>query len=527
MKLKWLVWLCLPLFTNAQTDTVTGPLGEKFAVKTVARNLSDPWEITYGPDKHLWITEARGYRVSRIHPRTGEKQILLNLSNRKNFQRYDVIADSLDGGKPWPQSGLMGMAVHPLLQKGMPYVYVAYLYYFEGADQSGTGCLPGRKGCIFRTRIERYQYDSIAHTLTNPVTICESIPGSNDHNGGRLIIAPVNQQYFLFYSVGDMGAGQYDNAGRENHAQDEMSYEGKILRFHTLPDSSAAGPNAWIPADNPFNPSQQHRNAVWSVGHRNPQGLVHHPATGKLYEVEHGPFSDDEINMIERGKNYGHPLVIGYNDGNYNQLAAGATADSTLPGKWHTSYPFIHSEQENARAIGPDYRNPMNSLYPAAGRMLSALLPKIITGNNENKEWLSEAPAGMTLYTSNAIPGWHNSLLIATLKGGRLVRLQLNNTGDSIISDTVMYFRDQVRYRDVAVSADGWKIYLATDSATRSSGPSGDKGIEYENRGVILEFTYIGKSKPAAPPVPAPVPVSGSASPLIPAHRYYSYNEVP
>lgn len=524
MKLQWLALLLIPFITNAQTDTVTGPLGEKFTVRTVARNLSDPWEVTYGPDKYLWITEARGYRISRIHPRTGEKQVLLDLSGRKNFQRYDLIADSLDGGKPWPQSGLMGMAVHPLLQKGMPYVYVAYLYQFEGADQSGTGCLPGRKGCFFRTRIERYRYDSVLHTLTDPVTICERIPGSNDHNGGRLIIAPVNEQYYLFYSVGDMGAGQYDNAGRENHAQNEMIYEGKILRFHTRPDSSIGGEHAWIPADNPFNTRQ--RNAVWSLGHRNPQGLVYNPLTQKLYEVEHGPFSDDEINLIEKGKNYGHPLVIGYNDGNYNQLAAGATADSTLPGKWHTTYPFIRSEQENAQAIGPDYRNPMNSLYPAAGRMLSALLPRIITGNNENKEWLSEAPSGMALYTSNAIPGWHNCLLIATLKGGRMVRLQLNNTGDSIISDTIMYFKDQVRYRDVAISADGWKIYLATDSATRSSGPSGDKGIEYENRGVILEYTFTGMSK-STPPAQAPVPAAGAASPATPAHRYDSYNDGP
>lgn len=517
MKGLLIVWLLLPLMAIAQTDTVTGPLGEKFTVRTVANNLSDPWEVTNGPDNFLWITEARGYRVSRINPRNGDKKVLLDINSQKNFDRYDLIPDSVDGGKPWPQSGLMGMAVHPRLLTGMPYVYIAYLCYFEGATAQGTGCLPGRKGCMFRTRIVRYTYHATAQTLSDPVTICETIPGSNDHNGGRLIIAHTGEQYFLFYSVGDMGAGQYDNAGRPNHAQNPQVYEGKILRFHTVPDDSITGPERWIPADNPFN--NQQRNAVWSMGHRNPQGLVYAENTGRLYEVEHGPFSDDEINLIQPGKNYGHPLVIGYNDGNYNQLAAGATADSSLPGKWHTTYPLIVSEQENARAIGAAYRNPLNSLYPAAGRMLSALLPKIIMGDNENKEWLSEAPSGMTLYTSTAIPGWQNSLLIATLKGGRLMRLRLNNTGDSIISDTIMYFKDQVRYRDVAVSADGWKIYLATDSATRSSGPTGDKGVTYEHRGTLLEFTYMGRSATPRPPAPAPLPANHTASPAAPARR--------
>lgn len=524
MKGLTFVWLLLPLIALSQKDTVTGAPGEKFTVRTVAQNLSDPWELTYGPDNYLWITEARGYRVSRIHPRTGEKNVLLDINDQKNFLRYDLIADSADGGKPWPQSGLMGMAVHPLLLKGMPYVYIAYLYHFNGAADKGNGCLPGKKGCIFRTRIARYTYDSAMQILINPVTICETIPGSNDHNGGRLVIGKQHNQYYLFYSVGDMGAGQYDNAGRTNYAQNPQVYEGKILRFNAMPDSSIAAAESWIPADNPFNNHQ--RNAVWSVGHRNPQGLVYAAATGKLYEVEHGPFSDDEINLIQAGKNYGHPLVIGYNDGNYNQLAAGATTDSSLPGKWHTTYPLIISEQENARAIGEAYRNPMNSLYPAANRMLSALLPRVTAGDNENKEWLSEAPSGMALYTSTAIPGWNNSLLIATLKGGRMIRLGLNSTGDSIITDTIMYFKDRVRYRDVAVSADGWKIYLATDSATRSSGPTGDKGVTYEHRGVILEFTYTGRQAKPQPPAPAS-PASEAPNPAIPLHRSYSYTGTP
>src|SRR5699024_4917273 len=101
------------------------------------------------------------------------------------------------------------------------------------------------------------------NTLTDPQVICDSIPGSNDHNGGRLHLSRIGEDIFLFYAVGDMGAGQYSNAARTNHAQNLNSYEGKILRFHTEADDRTG----WIPEDNPFGPD----NAVWSLGHRNPQ----------------------------------------------------------------------------------------------------------------------------------------------------------------------------------------------------------------------------------------------------------------
>jgi glucose/arabinose dehydrogenase len=137
-----------------------------------------------------------------------------------------------------------------------------------------------------------------------------------------------------------LGAGQFGNAGQPNHAQDKNDYEGKVLRFNTEPDNDPDLYDRWIPNDKPFNTSRQ--NAVWSLGHRNPQGLAYAvvDGTGYLYECEHGPFSDDEVNIIDKGKNYGHPLIIGYADGNYDGLAACATSHDLLPGKWHTSYAY-------------------------------------------------------------------------------------------------------------------------------------------------------------------------------------------
>lgn len=504
MNIYMVLALLLLCFGARAQKIVIGGNGERFRVCTVASGLSDPWEVSYGPDGYLWVTEARGYRVSRIHVATGVKTVLLDLTTMRGFPRYDLIAEEKSDGKPWPQSGLMGMALHPNLLKGSPYVYIAYLYAFEGAQRSGDGCLPGLGGCFFTTRIARYIYDSAAQRLTNPVIVCDTIPGSNDHNAGRLLIAPSDNDWHLFYTVGDMGAGQYGNAGRANHAQSIDSYEGKILRFNTHPDQDSGLYDRWIPNDNPFNGTRQ--TAVWSYGHRNAQGLGYAMLgdSMRLYAAEHGPFSDDEVNLIEKGKNYGHPLVIGFNDNNYNQLSAGITKDSSLPGPWHTSYPLIKSEQENAAAIGPAlYRNPMVSFYPVSNDSLTRLFHTLQSADTTQPDWPSEAPSGIEVYASTAIPGWQPSLLMTTLKGGQLIRIQLNKTGSATSGAPVSYFKAAARYRDLAVSSDGSTIFLATDSSTVSSGPAKSrKSALPEQRGCILSFTYIGQEPATKPQVP-------------------------
>lgn len=493
---KFLLILIIPIITvvkiNAQE--IAGPMQERFSVRIVANKLSDPWEVIYGPDNHLWITEARGYRVSRIDPTTGKKTVLLDLNAERNFPRYDKMLKEVSGGKPWPQGGLMGMALHPQLLKGKPYVYLAYIYNFAGANDPGNGCLVNNGGCFFKTKIVRYTYNVSTLKLANPVVICDSIPGSSDHNGGRLLIAPVSGKNYLFYTVGDLGAGQFNNGGRSNHAQDTRYYEGKILRFSTEPDAAKSSPDKWIPNDNPFNGSTQ--NAVWSFGHRNAQGITYATIAGqgRLYSSEHGPYSDDEINVIEKGKNYGHPLIIGYADGNYDGLAASVSNKENLPGVWHTTYPFITSEQENKQRIGSAYRDPIETLYPNSREFLNNLFNKIkSTGNGS--EWPSEAPSSIEVYKSSTIPGWQNSLLLPTLKGNKLVRLKLNGSGNEISGDTINYFKGKVRYRDIALSPNGKEIYLAVDSTSVTSGPSENDTKKASYRGCIIVFTYLGQSK--------------------------------
>ena len=485
------ILISISTLANTSAQTVTGPNGEVFSARIVADKLSDAWEVTYGPDNFLWITEAKAYTVSRINPATGEKITLLNISNKREFPRYDKIPNEQDGGKPWPQGGLMGMALHRQLLTGKAFVYLSYLYRFAGANTSGDGSLPNFGGNIFSTKIVRYEYDSAAKKLVNEVVICDSIPGSNDHNAGRLLIAPVNGTDYLFYTVGDLGAGQFDNGGRTNYAQDPNKYEGKVLRFNLEPVKAENQNISWIPADNPFN--SQRQNAVWSYGHRNPQGLVYSTinGTGRIYSSEHGPYGDDEINIIEKGKNYGHPLVIGYNDNNYNGFAASVSDHTSLPGKWHTTYPFITNENNNAAKMGAAFRAPIKSFNPASPTLLSSIFSRTISGEGQGIEWKAEAPSSIDIYTFKAIPGWKNSLLIPTLKGGKLIRLKLNDNGDAIAGDTVNYFKGKVRYRDVAVSPDGRKIYLAVDSSTVTSGPSEqhEQGTNYN--GCIIEFTYL------------------------------------
>jgi PQQ-dependent dehydrogenase (s-GDH family) len=458
----------------------------------IAKNLADPWEIVYGPDDHLWVTESKGYRICRIDPKTGKRSVVLDLNDERRFPRYDTLTT---GGKPWPQGGLMGMALHPDFLRDKPYVYAAFIYAFEGAEKQGKGCALHFKGCVFRTKIVRYRYDKKQNKLERPQIIDDGIPGSNDHNGGRLMIAPQSDRYFLFYSIGDLGAGQFDNGGRINHAQSATIKEGKVLRYNVEPDNDSEPENRWIPNDNPFN-QQKKQQASYSMGHRNPQGLAYASINGEglIYSCEHGPFSDDEVNLIESGKNYGHPLVLGYDDGNYNGLAAGVSDKTELPGKWHTTYPLIVDEKKAAYSLGEKYRNPLYVFNPTGNASIQNLFEAIVSAGSP--EWESVAPSSLAVYTAEKIPGWKNSLLITTLKAGKLIRLKLSSDGRKVVGEPKEYFAGKLRYRDLAISPNGREIYLITDKSSVTSGPSKENPADTELLGCILAFTLIAANSP-------------------------------
>ena len=286
--------LCAAIHIAAQAPAVN-PRGQwtqppdAFVTRVVATGLESPWEVTWGPDGFLWVTERVGKRIVRINPTDGSRVVAATI---------DEVHQSLE------QDGLLGMALHPRLLAGTsePYVYVMYTY---DAD-------PG-PGLSRRAKIRRYTYDPATERLSSPLDVIDNLPHGTDHGGGRLLVGP---DLKLYVSRGDHGANFLANYCLRNRAQDLPTtteiragnwdaYQGKVLRLNL--DGS-------IPGDNPLLAGV--RSHVYSYGHRNPQGMVF-DASGRLYASEHGQDTDDEVNLIEAGRNYGWPLIAGFQDGPY------------------------------------------------------------------------------------------------------------------------------------------------------------------------------------------------------------------
>src|SRR6476620_11611449 len=291
---------------------------EPFTKRTVISGLNAAWEVVYGPNDSLWITENKAYLISRVNVANGVKTVLIDL------RATDPSINFTSGTGTQPQGGLMGLALHPNLyssdpavRAAKPWVYAVYVYERNSCPGTNTSC-------VFTSKIVRFDYHG--NTLSNPLIVLDNIPGSSDHNSGRLIIGPdiepgsngAHTQYRLYYTIGDMGAGQFLNTTRTENAQNVDVMEGKVLRINTEDDGDA-GLDAWVPNDNPFYTSGSitPRDYVYSMGHRNAQGLAWGTASGvdRLYSSEQQDRSDDEINIIEAGKNYGWDKVTGFCDG--------------------------------------------------------------------------------------------------------------------------------------------------------------------------------------------------------------------
>lgn len=506
---------CLPAFAQV----VSSRMNEVF-LKTdlinAATNYQDPWEVSYGPDDSLWVTEAKGYKVNKIHPVNGNWRTILNLSNGSSFTPSAYRRTFGSGQSPWPQGGMMGLAIHPdfMTDPAKRFVYIAYVHNYVGNDVTYNDEFVN--GHLFISWVVRFTFNTASGQLDDPVKVCDTIRGSNDHNSGRLIIKPEGGVNYLYYSVGDMGAGQYDNISRTIKAQRPNSYEGKILRFNLEEDSdpvqepTTMNYNRWIPNDNPYNSTLGVQSAVWSIGMRNNQGFAYDTINGtpRFYGTSHGPFSDDEVNLLESARNYGHPLVIGYkNDGNYNNAKAGPSG---------SSLPLIVNELTNANNIGASYMDPLYSNYPVAAGNTSTpwTIQYIYTNQNywdgsqnlsaqaANNYWHSEGYSGLGLYTKSFIPGWKNSLLIESLKWGRVLRLKLNADGSAIVpvdgADTIGYFGSKNRFRDVAVDPDGRSIYVVMERSSSSSGPSANNPVVPACAGCVQKYTFLGYKKDAS-----------------------------
>lgn len=436
---------------NPRHEHNTGP--ESFALRVIARSLGNPWEVTWGPDNYLWITERSSFKVTRINPEDGSKHVALVLDDV--FQAVD-------------QDGLLGLALHPdfLRGKGTDFVYLAYTYDYR----------PGRADTR-RLRVRRYTYDTATQTLRAPVDLLSDLPAHDDHGGGRLAVGP---DLKLYVTRGDLGNNFLANFCNPNHAQDLptadqirahdwTAYQGKILRLNL--DGS-------IPDDNPVLAGV--RSHIYTYGHRNPQGIVFGPG-GLLYSSDHGPSTDDELDLITRGKNYGWPNIAGFQDDQAyvyaNWSASAPTPCSEL--KFDNYHPPASVPQLKESAWHhPDFVPPLATLFTVPSSYDFKLGTSTI------------APAGIDIYTSPAIPGWANSILITGMRAGAVYRLKLTADGQHVDGKPVQYFKSNDRYRDIAINPDGRRIYLVTDNHGVTADASGRTTDILTNPASLLELTY-------------------------------------
>ncbi len=445
-------------------DRTAPRAGDGFSSRVVTTDLADPYEITWGPDGFLWVTEKTGKRVTRVNPADGSKNTVATIAEVYSTESQD---------------GLLGMAFVPNFLRGSNDVYLAYTYDGDPGPEVDR-----------RAKIARYAYDPSARSLSRPMDVITGLPASMDHNSGRLLVGADQK---LYYSIGDQGNNQFRHFCNPIRAQDLptaddvrarnwATYAGKTLRL----DLDGA-----IPADNPV--IRGVRSHVYSYGHRNPQGLVFGPQ-GRLLSAEHGPKSDDEINLIQAGKNYGWPYVSGFQDDeSYTYANWSAVADppcAALRFDNVTIPPFVPQQRETAWN-SPDYVEPLKTLYTVPN---GYNFQDQACGDQAYICWPSIAPSSIDYVPADqgAFEGWRNSLLVTSLKNGALYCLRLTQDGGSVQGDITQFFKTTNRYRDLALSPDHRTVYIATDRLGLSGPKFGPPTEQLANPGAILAFTVAG-----------------------------------
>jgi len=230
-----------------------------FKVEKVVGGLEVPWSIVWAPDGRMIFTERPG-RV-----RVVEKGAL-------NPKPLLVVPDVEKSG----ESGLMSVALHPQFSSNH-FIYLSYAYTSGGV----------------RVRVVRYR--EAPEGLVDRTVIIDDLPAAQFHAGCRLRFGPDGK---LYVTTGD--------ATRRDLAQQLDSLAGKTLRLND---------DGTVPQDNPFVGRQNARPEIWSFGHRNAQGLDFQPGSNLMFQTEHGPSGfdgpggGDEVNIVEKGKNYGWPTI--------------------------------------------------------------------------------------------------------------------------------------------------------------------------------------------------------------------------
>jgi aldose sugar dehydrogenase len=350
---------------------------EKQTVKleVVAKDLETPWGIAFLPDGRLLITE-----------RPGRLRVLDKGKLGAPVKGIPEVWVRQDGG-------LFDVEVHPNYKQN-GWIYLSYSEPLKGytpppvdpnAPPAAAGGRGGPPSIPSMTVIVRGKIRDNA--WVDQEVLFRGTPDlytpQNIHYGSRFTF---DRQGHLFFSLGDKGTVE--------HAQDLSKPTGKV---HRVNDDGS------VPKDNPFVKRPGAVGSIWTYGHRNPQGFAWDPATGKLWETEHGPTGGDELNLLEPGHNYGWGVV----------------SYGMQPG-------ITKSEQE-----GMD--SPKAYWTPTI------------------------APAGMVFYSGSQYPGWKNSLLVGALGGQHLRRIEIVN--DTVTHQEIV-FNEYGRVRDIVIGPEGY-LYLA------------------------------------------------------------------
>jgi PQQ-dependent dehydrogenase (s-GDH family) len=461
---------------------------KQFRKSVLVSGLAGPWELTWGPDNQLWVTERTGKRVTRIDPTTGQRSVA-------------IVIDEVSA--PGGQDGLLGMALHPDLLKGSgnDYVYVAYTYVDRVRGAVPAVADPRSPYRFFYSKIVRLTYDKAKGTLSGPVELIAGLPAGNDHVSGRLKIGPDRKLYF---TVGDEGHGQQGNfclpieaqrlpTQEEVDRKSYVAYVGKSLRLNL--DGS-------IPKDNPKLAGVV--SHVYTYGHRNMEGIDFAP-DGTLYASEQGPKTDDEINILKAGGNYGWPHVAGMRDDKAYEYARWSDASTPC-----TQLRFSDFK------IDPSVPRETESSYQEPFVEPIATMFTVPSGYNFQDPacrgvdficWPTVAASSIEYYgaKSQGIPGWDRVLLVTTLKRGSLYVVHLTADGKAVDGHFARYFQSENRYRDTAVSPDGRTIYIATDPGGLAEALRGGVTGTMQNPGAILSFTYVGEGEAPATEEPRPM----------------------
>ena len=341
----------------AQKDTSIEPTNVSYEFESVVDNIAIPWGFTFLPDGSMLITEKSG---ELIHFKNGTKTNITGLP--------EVYVRG--------QGGLMDVVLHPNYEEN------GWLY-FTFASSQGDG--EGGNTALMRAKLSN-------NSMVKKELLYKATPNTSrgQHFGSRIVF---DNEGYLYFSIGERGE-------RDVNPQDITRDGGKIYRLND--DGS-------IPDDNPFVNKEGAKKAIYSYGHRNPQGMILHPITGEVWVNEHGPKGGDEINIIKKAANYGWPVVT-----------------------YGKNYSGTSITDETSR---PNMESPIHYWVP------------------------SIAPSGIAYVTSDNYSNLKGTILVGSLKFQYLEALHMD--GNKVEKRTKL-LEEVGRLRDVRQGPDG-AIYVAVE----------------------------------------------------------------